>query len=375
MEILRQHHPQEHGPLRAIFVAIGGGGLISGVAAYVKAVRPEIKIIGVQTVDSDAMARSLAAGRRIALRDVGLFSDGTAVRQVGRETFRLCRRYVDDIVTVDNDAALRRDQGRLPGHALDPRAGRRAGRRRGQGLRSRETSLDGHRSRSRHLRRQHELRSAALRRRARRGRREARGGVRGDHPRAARQLQAPLRAGRRPQRHRVQLPHLRRARGARLRRRAAGARRARRAALPARVRDGRLPDARPDRRRARQEAPAPPGRRPLARWPHDEHLYRFEFPERPGALMRFLASMSPDWNISLFHYRNQGADYGARPGRPAGAAARARRAAPVPGRRSATAHWDESRQPGLPAVPALKPALKPARVVARLSRASPSSLP
>src|SRR4051794_38119627 len=104
MEILRQHHPVEHGPLHAIFVAIGGGGLISGVAAYVKAVRPAIKIIGVQKVDADAMARSLAAGRRITLREVGLFSDGTAVRQVGRETFRLCRQFVDEIVTVDNDA-------------------------------------------------------------------------------------------------------------------------------------------------------------------------------------------------------------------------------------------------------------------------------
>ena len=104
MEILRQHHVQEHGPLHAVFVAIGGGGLAAGVAAYVKAVRPSVKVIGVQTVDSDAMARSIAAGRRVALAEVGLFSDGTAVRQVGRETFRLCRRYVDEILTVDNDA-------------------------------------------------------------------------------------------------------------------------------------------------------------------------------------------------------------------------------------------------------------------------------
>lgn len=84
MEILRQHAD----PIHAIFVAIGGGGLISGIAAYVKAVRPDIKIIGVQTADSDAMARSLKAGRRITLPDVGLFSDGTAVKLVGEETFR-----------------------------------------------------------------------------------------------------------------------------------------------------------------------------------------------------------------------------------------------------------------------------------------------
>ena len=87
MEILRQHST----PIHAIFVAIGGGGLIAGVSAYVKAVRPEIKIIGVQTVDSDAMARSIKAGRRVTLPDVGLFSDGTAVKLVGEETFRLTR--------------------------------------------------------------------------------------------------------------------------------------------------------------------------------------------------------------------------------------------------------------------------------------------
>src|SRR6187431_264012 len=87
MEILRQHQ----GPIDAVIVAIGGGGLISGVAAYVKAVRPEVKVIGVQTKDSDAMLRSVRAGRRVTLHDVGLFSDGTAVKLVGEETFRLAR--------------------------------------------------------------------------------------------------------------------------------------------------------------------------------------------------------------------------------------------------------------------------------------------
>src|SRR5207344_2531092 len=79
MEILRQHQ----GPIDAIFVAIGGGGLVSGIAAYVKAVRPAIRIVGVQMNDSDAMLRSVRAGRRIELADVGLFSDGTAVKKVG----------------------------------------------------------------------------------------------------------------------------------------------------------------------------------------------------------------------------------------------------------------------------------------------------
>ena len=100
MEILRQHP----GPIDAIFVAIGGGGLISGVAAYIKQLRPEIKIIGVQTEDSDAMLRSVRAGRRVQLNDVGLFSDGTAVKMVGAETFKLTRQYVDDFVVVNTDA-------------------------------------------------------------------------------------------------------------------------------------------------------------------------------------------------------------------------------------------------------------------------------
>jgi threonine dehydratase len=99
MEILRQHS----GPLHAIFVAIGGGGLIAGVSAYVKAIRPDVRIIGVQTKDSDGMARSLAAGRRVTLNDVGLFSDGTAVKLVGEETFRVAKQYVDEVITVDTD--------------------------------------------------------------------------------------------------------------------------------------------------------------------------------------------------------------------------------------------------------------------------------
>jgi threonine dehydratase len=100
MEILRQHQ----GPLDAVFVAIGGGGLISGVAAYIKAVRPEVRVIGVQMADSDAMVRSVRAGKRVQLSDVGLFSDGTAVKLVGEETFRVARALVDDFVTVDTDA-------------------------------------------------------------------------------------------------------------------------------------------------------------------------------------------------------------------------------------------------------------------------------
>jgi threonine dehydratase len=100
MEMLRQHQ----GPLHAVFVAIGGGGLISGVANYIKAVRPEIRVIGVQMNDSDAMMQSVAAEQRVTLADVGLFSDGTAVKLVGEETFRITRELVDEFMTVDTDA-------------------------------------------------------------------------------------------------------------------------------------------------------------------------------------------------------------------------------------------------------------------------------
>ena len=99
LEILKQHL----GPIRAIFVPIGGGGLISGVATYVKQVRPEIKVIGVEPFESDAMYRSLRAKRRVRLKQVGIFADGVAVKQVGKENFRLCRQFVDDVVRVDTD--------------------------------------------------------------------------------------------------------------------------------------------------------------------------------------------------------------------------------------------------------------------------------
>ena len=99
MEIIRQH-PK---PIDAIFVPVGGGGLAAGIAAFIKNVRPEIKVIGVETFDACAMKRSIEAGERLELKDVGLFADGTAVKLVGETTFAICRDLLDDIILVDTD--------------------------------------------------------------------------------------------------------------------------------------------------------------------------------------------------------------------------------------------------------------------------------
>ncbi|MBB3103408.1 threonine ammonia-lyase, biosynthetic [Azomonas macrocytogenes] len=99
MEILRQHQ----GRMDAIFVPVGGGGLVAGIAAYIKYLRPEIKVIGVEPDDSNCLQAAMAAGERVVLGQVGLFADGVAVAQIGQHTFELCRRYVDEVVTVNTD--------------------------------------------------------------------------------------------------------------------------------------------------------------------------------------------------------------------------------------------------------------------------------
>src|SRR5512132_124530 len=98
-EILR--HSQDH--LSAVFVPIGGGGLIAGIAGYIKALRPDVKVIGVEPYEADAMYRSLQEGRRVRLDHVGIFADGVAVREVGELTFALARETVDEVVRVSND--------------------------------------------------------------------------------------------------------------------------------------------------------------------------------------------------------------------------------------------------------------------------------
>jgi threonine dehydratase len=307
MEILRQHHPAEHGPIHAVFVAIGGGGLISGVAAYIKALQPQIKVIGVQTVDSDAMARSLAAGRRVQLAEVGLFSDGTAVKLVGEETFRLCRRYVDEVVTVDTDAlcAAIKDVFQDTRSILEP-----AGALAIAGLKAYAAREKLHDRTLVAIACGANMNFDRLRFVAERAevgeRREAvfavtipeeRGSFRrfcelvGDRNvtefnyRIAGQDEAHVFVG-------VQTAA------------PSEARLLARTFAKAGFRTLDLTDDELAKQHLRHMIG---GRSPLAR---DERLFRFEFPERPGALMRFLSSMSPNWNISLFHYRNQGADFG-----------------------------------------------------------------
>jgi len=100
MELLRQ----QPGPLDAVFVPVGGGGLIAGMAAYIKYLRPEVKVIGVEADESNCLYAALAAGERVVLDQVGLFADGVAVAQVGEHTFAICKEHVDEVICVDSDA-------------------------------------------------------------------------------------------------------------------------------------------------------------------------------------------------------------------------------------------------------------------------------
>lgn len=303
MEILRQHQ----GPIHAIFVAIGGGGLIAGVAAYVKQVRPDIRIIGVQTTDSDAMRRSLAAGRRVELAEVGLFSDGTAVKKVGEETFRLCRQFVDDIILVDNDAlcAAIKDIYEDTRVTLEPAgalavAGAKAyverERLRGETLVSIACGANMNFDRLRFVSERAEIGEQ----------REAVFAVTIPEERGSFRRFCQTVGARNVTEFNYRIADARLAHvfvGIQVQNPAEAQRIARafdRAGFP-------TIDLTNDELAKLHLRHLVGGRSPLAR---DERLYRFEFPERPGALMRFLSSMSPNWNISLFHYRNHGADYG-----------------------------------------------------------------
>ena len=303
MEILQQCQ----GPIDAIFVAVGGGGLISGIAAYVKRVRPDIRIIGVEPVDSDAMTRSLAAGRRVILPHVGLFADGVAVKQVGKETFRLAKLYVDEMVRVDTDAicAAIKDVFEDTRSILEP-----AGALAVAGMKA---WCETHRARDRTLvaiaggANMNFDRLRFVAERAELG--EAREAIFAvsipERPGSFREFCALL-GNRSVTEFNYRFADAKTAHifvGVEV----AGRHETRgllAAFRKAKIEAFDLTDNEMAKLHVRHLVG---GHAAAAR---DEILYRFEFPERPGALMRFLNSMSAGWNISLFHYRNHGADYG-----------------------------------------------------------------
>jgi threonine dehydratase len=304
MEILRQH-PQ---PIHALFVPIGGGGLISGIAAYVKRLRPEIRMIGVEPADANAMYRSLNAGRRIRLAQVGLFADGVAVKQVGLEAFRLCSKLLDEVILVDTDeicAAIKdvfEDTRSIlePAGALGVAGAKRyveRDRMRGQTLVAVASGANMNFDRLRFVAEEAEL---------------------GEHREALLAVTIPERPGsfrafcevvgaRNITEFNYRFDDAESAHvfvGVQVRDRSETA------ALIASLRRQRLTtlDLSDNELAKLHIRHTVGGHAPAA--VANEILHRFEFPERPGALMRFLNAMSRGWNISLFHYRNHGADYG-----------------------------------------------------------------
>ena len=310
LEILRQC-PE---PPSAIYVAVGGGGLIAGIGAYVKALWPEVQVIGVEPVDADAMSQSLAAGHRIRLDQVGLFADGVAVREVGELTFDLAQRYVDRMVTVDTDAicAAIKDVFQDTRSILEPAgalavAGMKsdvmARGLKGQTLVAVACGANMNFDRLRFVAERTEIsedreamlaveipeEAGSLRRfcgllgqrnltefsyrLADRARAHIFVGVQTSGSIDEQQLITDVQAAGFPcldlSNNELAKMHLRHMVG------------------------GRLP------------TPSTEGMERA-----DELLYSFAFPERPGALMTFLTSLHPNWNISIFHYRNHGSDMG-----------------------------------------------------------------
>ncbi len=305
MEILRQCHGDE---IDAIFVPVGGGGLIAGISAYVKALYPRIKIIGVEPEDSASMYESLRAGRRVALERVGIFAEGVAVRRVGEETFRLARRHVDEMLLVSTDQicaaiqdifedtrAIAEPAGALAVAGIKKYVAR-------EGLTGRTLVAINCGANMNFDRLRYVAERADLG-----GQREALFAVRiPETPGSFLRFCEVL--GRRS----VTEFNYRYA-----------------ARKEAQIFVGvALSQGRPERERLVAEI-AHSGfavhdmtdnemaklhvRYMVGGQPHglaDERLFRFEFPERPGALLKFLKAIGAGWNISLFHYRNHGSDHG-----------------------------------------------------------------
>jgi threonine dehydratase len=303
MEILRQHA----GPIDAVFCAIGGGGLISGVAAYIKRLRPNTRIIGVETVDADAMKRSLAAGERVRLLNVGLFADGTAVKFVGEETLRVCQQYVDEVILVDNDAicAAIKDVFEDTRSILEPSgalalAGAKAWLAR-EGAHGRTVVAVASGANTNFDR----LRFVAERAEV------------GEQREAVLAVTIPENPGS----FRIFCSLLGNRNVTEFNYRYADPQRAHifvGVTIQDRTEVGRLIDSLrqhdllavdlSDDELAKSHLRYMVGGR--APQVDNEEIFRFSFPERPGALMKFLENLHTDWNISLFHYRNHGSDFG-----------------------------------------------------------------
>jgi threonine dehydratase len=305
MEILRQWHGDD---IEAIFVPIGGGGLIAGIGSYVKALYPRIKVIGVEPEDAAGMFESLRAHKRVTLERVGIFADGVAVRRVGEETFRLARECVDEVllVTTDQICAAIQDIFEDTRSIAEP-----AGALAVAGIKkyvARENSsgrtliaINGGANmnfdRLRHVAERADLGAQ----------REALLAVEipetpGSFLRFCELLEKRsvtefnYRYGDTKTAH--LFVGLALAQG-----------RVERGAIIKTLSDAgfKVHDLTDDEM-AKLHVRYMVGGQPLEL--KDERLYRFEFPERPGALLKFLQAIGPKWNISLFHYRNHGSDHG-----------------------------------------------------------------
>jgi threonine dehydratase len=304
MEILHQ----EQGPIHGIFVPVGGGGLIAGISAYVKYLRPEIRVIGVEPDDAPTLHEALGADARVVLPQVGLFADGVAVRQIGAETFEVARQCVDEVILVTGDelcAAIKDifDDTRSvaePAGALGVAGVKKYAewhRLRGETLVAIDSGANINFDRLRHVAERAELGE----------RREALVAVTiPERPGSFREFCDAIG-------HRAITEFNYRYADARDAHVFAGIQLARGdeekdtiiAALAA---AGYPVVDMTDNEMAKLHVRFMVGGR--APGAANERLYRFEFPERPGALLKFLTRMAGGWNISLFHYRNHGADYG-----------------------------------------------------------------